>query len=170
MTVSSEESFLCIPYSRNIIARQRLNDQHKEQGRKPQPVGPVANEMKSPFLVECPGYEIPRQKEKETHKKRLQKNLVGYESELLREAQFRRLLDVPASVTAIGNRCVHTQHQHDHDPADIVDKDQSRGCRAGRGRLHAGSRWCNGGGVGEDSIHTPKLPIVAAEAIFFDVW
>ncbi len=128
------------PVAVRHVLRYRPQDQNIEKRRQSQPEHPVLQKTTRPLLIISPRHKIPRGKEQEPHKEGLQESLICHKAGQLQLAQLRRLLMIPAAITTVGHGRMHAQHEHNHHPAEIIDKDQADGPRSGSRRLNTGKR------------------------------
>jgi hypothetical protein len=147
-SICGEKTLVGVPYACGVIAGQGLYDEHKQQGGQAETEGAIPQKAGGTLFVNGPGDKIAGYEKQQSHKKRLEEYLVGHECQLLWKTQVGGLHDVPAAVTAVGNGGVHAHHQHDHDPSEVVDKQQP--CRSQGGCLSGGGddRFMTGGGGG----------------------
>jgi hypothetical protein len=110
------------PRAGQEILGERSNDQHIEQGRQSEPDDAVADKPRKTLSIIGSGGKIAGNEEQHRHEKGLQEALVGSEENRRAEAGPLPVHVVPIAERAVGVASVHTEHQQDHRPSDVVDE------------------------------------------------
>ena len=114
-----------------------MDHQHVEQRRQSQAHRAITQERSEPFAIESGRDEIPGNEKQQTHKECLEKNLERGENDRDEDSRFWILHEVPTPEVAVGDRGMHANHQHNHGPAQVIDKLEPRFGRDLRGGQRA---------------------------------
>ncbi len=104
----------------NTIDGKGLQDEDEEQQGDAQPERTVFQELQRALGIIGFGDEVAGDEEEKAHKEGLKEYLVGGKCESFRHADLRVFHEVPATQVTVGDGGVHAEHQHDHDPAEVI--------------------------------------------------